>query len=78
MPEAITRTNLMLDLGKVAQLRRAFQVRSNSEAVRRAVEEALVAERGLDALRSLRESGGLEDVFGRAPVNGRASRRKKK
>ena len=67
MPGAITRTNLMLDLGKVTQLRRAFRVRSNSEAVRRAVDEALVVERGLEALRTLRDAGGIEDMFGRAP-----------
>ena len=72
MSDAITRTNLMLDLGKVAQLRRTFRTRGNSEAVRRAVDEALVAERGLSALCDLRESGGLEGVFGRA------TRRKRK
>jgi len=65
---SLTRTNLLLDTGKVRRLRRALRSRSNSEAVRRAIEETLNAKRGLEALRKLSESGGLEDVFGRAPV----------
>ena len=40
--------------------------RSNSEAVRRVIEERLAVEAGLGALRTLRELGGPEDVFGRA------------
>ena len=37
MKRTIRRTNLLLDLGKVRQLRKALRLRSNSEAVRRAV-----------------------------------------
>ena len=66
MKKTIRRTNLLLDLGKVRQLRKALRVRSNSEAVRRAIDERLAVEAGLNALRDLRNLGGLEDVFGRA------------
>jgi len=41
-------------------------LRSNSEAVRRAIDERLAVEVGLNALRDLRNLGGLQDVFGRA------------
>jgi hypothetical protein len=63
---ALTRTNLLLETGKIRRLRKALQSRSNSEAVRRAVDERLAVETGLAALRNLRKLGGLEDVFGRA------------
>jgi hypothetical protein len=66
MKKTIRRTNLLLDLGKVRQLRKTLRLRSNSEAVRRAIDERLAVEAGLDALRDLRELGGLDDIFGRA------------
>jgi hypothetical protein len=65
MSRALTRTNLLLESGKVQQLRKTLHSRSNSEAVRRVIEERLAVEAGLGALRTLRELGGLEDVFGR-------------
>src|SRR5213592_1041048 len=65
---ALTRTNLLLETGKVRRLRRALQSRSNSEAVRRVIDERLAAEAGLQALQNLRKLGGPEDVFGRAPA----------
>jgi len=68
---ALTRTNLLLEAGKVRRLRRALQSRSNSEAVRRVINERLVVETGLQALRDLRRLGGLEDVFGRAAAKSR-------
>jgi hypothetical protein len=66
LKRTIRRTNLLLDLGKVRQLRKALRSRSNSEAVRWAIDERLAVEAGLNALRDLRKLGGLEDVFGRA------------
>jgi hypothetical protein len=66
MSRALTRTNLLLESGKVQQLRKTLHSRSNSEAVRRVIEERLAVEAGLGALRTLRELGGPEDVFGRA------------
>jgi len=63
---ALTRINLLLELGKVRQLRKVLQSRSNSEAVRRVIEERLAVEAGLRALRNLLRLGGPEDVFGRA------------
>jgi len=68
---ALTRTNLLLEVGKVRRLRKALQSRSNSEAVRRVIDERLVVETGLEALRNLRRLGGLEDVFGRASTKKR-------
>lgn len=68
---ALTRTNLLLETGKVRQLRKALQSRSNSAAVRRAIDERLAVEAGLGALQSLAKRGGLEDPFGRV----RAKRR---
>jgi len=66
---ALTRTNLLLETAKVWRLRRVLGSPSNSEAVRRAINERLAAEAGLQALRDLRRLGGPEDVFGRAATN---------
>jgi|SRR5215469_3946605 len=63
---AITRTNLLLEVSKIRQLRKALKSRSNSEAVRITIDERLSVEAGLAALRTLRKLGGPEDVFGRA------------
>jgi len=63
---ALTRTNLLLETRKLRRLRKALRSRSNSEAVRRVIDERLAVETGLSALRRLRRSGGIEDVFGRA------------
>ena len=68
---ALTRTNLLLEVGKVRRLRKALRSRSNSEAVRRVIDERLAVETGLEALRSLRTLGGPDDVFGRAPTKKR-------
>ncbi len=68
MKRVVSRTNLLLDLSKVRKLRKTLRLRSNSEAVRRAMDERLAVESGLDALRELCEHGGLEDVFGRVSV----------
>jgi hypothetical protein len=64
----LKRTNLMLNAGKVRQLRQALRSRSNSEAVRLVIDERLAVEAGLQALRKLRMRGGIEDVFNRAPA----------
>lgn len=65
---ALTRTNLILETGKIRKLRKALRSRSNSEAVRKAIDERLAAEAGLAGLRELQKLGGPEDVFGRAPA----------
>jgi hypothetical protein len=62
----LTRTNLLLESEKIRRLRKALRSRSNSEAVRRVIDERLAVETGLAALRSLRRLKGPEDVFGRA------------
>ena len=61
----LTRTNLLLETEKIRRLRKALRSRSNSEAVRRAIDERLAVESGLAALRTLKKLGGIEDVFGR-------------
>jgi len=65
---ALTRTNLLLESGKIRRLRKVLRARSNSEAVRRAIDERLAVEMGVSALRKLRKSGGVDDVLGRAPA----------
>ena len=65
MSKVVTRTNLLVNLAKVRELRRVLNLRSNSEAVRRVIDERLAVENGLNALRRLRKLGGPEDVFGR-------------
>jgi hypothetical protein len=62
----LKRTNLLLETKKIRQLRKALRSRSNSKAVRRAIDEQLAVRAGIRALRKLRERGGLEDVFGRS------------
>jgi hypothetical protein len=68
---ALTRTNLLLETGKVRRLREALQSRSNSEAVRLVIDERLAVEAGLQALRRLRKRGGLVDLLDRAPAKRR-------
>ena len=65
---ALTRTNLLLEIGKVRKLRKVLRSRSNSEAVRLVLDERLAVDAGLQALRNLRKLGGLKDLFGRAPA----------
>lgn len=67
----LTRTNLLLEAVKVRRLRKALRSRSNSEAVRRVIDERLAVETGLEALRSLKRLGGPDDVFGRVPAKKR-------
>jgi hypothetical protein len=64
----LTRTNLLLEVGKVRRLRKVLQSRSNSEAVRLVIDERLAVEVGLQALRNLQKLGGPADIFGRAPA----------
>jgi hypothetical protein len=68
---ALTRTNLLLETAKVRRLRRVLGSPSNSEAVRRTINERLATEAGLQALRELQRFGGPEDVFGRAATDSR-------
>lgn len=63
----LTRTNLLVEMPKLRYLRKKLRSRSNSEAVRRLMDERIAAEKGVQALRDLQKFGGLKDVFGRAP-----------
>ena len=62
---ARTRINLVLDARQIRRLRRILEAPSNSAAVRRAIEERLAVEEGIEAWRDIRKSGGLWDLFGR-------------
>ena len=61
----LKRHNLMVEIDKVRRLRRQLKARSNSEAVRMAIERELAITGIQEALRALRERGTLEDVFHR-------------
>ena len=63
---ALIRTSLLVEVAKVRRRRSTLQSRSNSEAVRRLVDERLAPAAGLQALRDVQRLGGREDVFGRA------------
>jgi hypothetical protein len=54
---ALKRQNLMVDERKVRRLRRASRVRSDSEAMRIAVDRELATTLGLNALQKLTERG---------------------
>ena len=47
MNSAVTRTNLLLETVKIRKLRKVLHSRSNSEAVRLAIDERLAVEAGL-------------------------------
>ena len=64
-PASVKRVNLLLEERKVRKLRRELRARSNSEAVRMAIDRELAAKEALNALRRLSERGTLEDVFDR-------------
>lgn len=66
----LKRVNLMLEESKLRRLRRQNGARSNSEAVRMAIERDLAITGIQNALRGLRRIGGIQDVFNRVPVKG--------
>ena len=63
----LTRKNLMVDAEKVSDLatRRGT---SESEAVREAVDNELMAEEVMSAIRALHDAGGIRDVFHKVPL----------
>ena len=67
----LTRTNLLLEGGKIRRLRKVLRSPCNCEAVRRVVDERLAVEIGVEALRTLRKRKGLEDVFERSSTKNR-------
>jgi hypothetical protein len=62
----LTRKNLMVDADKVRELAHQRGT-TESQAVRQAVDFALMAEEVMAAIRELHEQGGIDDVFGRLP-----------
>ena len=63
----LKRHNLIVEIDKVRRLRRQLKARSNSEAVRMAIDRELATSMGLNALKRLRDLRAIEDVFDRAP-----------
>jgi hypothetical protein len=61
----LKRTNVMVEEANVKRLRRTLGARSDSKAVRLAIDRELAAKDALAALRRLRARETLEDVFGR-------------
>lgn len=62
----LTRKNLMVDADKVRDLAKQRGM-SESQAVREAVDFALMADGVMAAIRELHERDGINDVFGRLP-----------
>jgi hypothetical protein len=62
----LSRKNLIVDADKVRELAHR-QGTSESQAVRQAVDFALMAEEVMAAIRELHARGGIDDVFGRLP-----------
>jgi hypothetical protein len=59
-----TRKTLMVDAEHV-RLLAELRGTSESEAVRQAVAQVLLAEETMRAVREIRDEGGIDDVFGR-------------
>ncbi len=66
MARRLVRKNLMVDPDQLRELARRRQL-SESAAARQAIDYALAAEEVMEALRALRDRGGIEDVFGHLP-----------
>jgi hypothetical protein len=60
----------MVDPEQIRELARRRGT-SESAAVREVVDFALAADEALEALRELRDRGGIDDVFGRLPNDDR-------
>ncbi|HXV64828.1 MAG TPA: hypothetical protein VEK15_29290 [Vicinamibacteria bacterium] len=60
------RKNLMLDEPKLRRLVRTLGARSESEAIRTVIEDALFADEVMTHVRDLRRRGSLRDAYGRA------------
>jgi hypothetical protein len=66
MARRLVRKNLMVDQEQLRELARRRGT-SESATVRQVVDFALAADEAMDALRELRDRGGVDDVFGRLP-----------
>ena len=63
--KGLARKNLMVD-EEVRALKRGLGVSTDSEAVRIAVRDRLALEEAREALRRIRDRGGIDDVFRRS------------
>ncbi len=66
----LSRKNVVVDDAKVKDLARRLGT-SESEAVRQAVDNELVAAEVMAALGALHDAGGLHDVFHKVPLEAR-------
>jgi hypothetical protein len=64
MGSRLVRKNLMIDPDQLRELARRRGT-SESAAVRQVIDYALAADEAMEALRELRDRGGIDDVFGR-------------
>jgi len=60
----LTRMNLLVDRDHVQRLKELYGVKSESEAIRRACDLALLADEWEEAAQRIRAAGGIDDVFG--------------
>jgi hypothetical protein len=70
----VVRKNVMLEQEKVQRLVKKLRVKSESEAIRIAIDNVLFADEVLAHVRELRRRGTLRDVYTRA-ASRRGSRR---
>lgn len=64
--KTLRRQDLMLNPEDVVTLQRLLHATSQSEAVRRAIQDRIFVEEVLQAHRGIQVAGGLADVYGRA------------
>lgn len=63
--KTLKRRDLMLNPEDVVTLQRLLRTTSQSEAVRRAIQDRIFVEEVLQAHRGIQAAGGLADVYGR-------------
>ena len=74
--EKVERKNFMVNPHKVQQLRKLLGVRSESEAVRIAIDHALAAEQVDAALKGLQRRSTWFNAYGRIPQRSSPKRKK--
>jgi len=70
----VVRKNVMLEQEKVQRLVKKLRVRSESEAIRMAIDNVLFADEVLAHVRELRRRGTLQDAYNRAARRRRSRR----
>jgi len=65
-PLKLKRKNVMLEESKLKRLVRKLDAKSESEAIRTVIDDALFADEVMTSVRELRNRGTLHDVYHRA------------